>query len=147
MRPCLTTLVRTRLTWASCSTSTTTSATCWPSTASRLRLRPTKTFCICSQYDSKDTTFWKDVFHNDLTMILFHVLLILQLSLDLYYTEDEIYELSYTKEPKNPKIQVRLTQVSLKFTTFKVSHNQSRLCALLSVGVTSSKQTVILAAE
>lgn len=29
-----------------------------------------------------------------------------QLSLDLYYTEDEIYELSYTKEPKNPKIQV-----------------------------------------
>lgn len=30
----------------------------------------------------------------------------LQLSLDLYYTEDEIYELSYTKEPKNPKIQV-----------------------------------------
>nr|XP_046245791.1 RAS guanyl-releasing protein 4 isoform X2 [Scatophagus argus] len=24
---------------------------------------------------------------------------------DLYYTEDEIYELSYTKEPKNPKIQ------------------------------------------
>lgn len=32
--------------------------------------------------------------------------LMLQLSLDLYYTEDEIYELSYTKEPKNPKIQV-----------------------------------------
>lgn len=29
-----------------------------------------------------------------------------QLSLDLYYTEDEIYELSYAKEPKNPKIQV-----------------------------------------
>lgn len=29
-----------------------------------------------------------------------------QLSLDLYYTEDEIYELSYTKEPKNTKIQV-----------------------------------------
>lgn len=29
-----------------------------------------------------------------------------QLSLDLYYTEDEIYELSYSKEPKNPKIQV-----------------------------------------
>lgn len=35
-----------------------------------------------------------------------NVLFILQLSLDLYYTEDEIYELSYTKEPKNPKIQV-----------------------------------------
>ena len=32
----------------------------------------------------------------------------LQLSLDLYYTEDEIYELSYTKEPRNPKIQVSL---------------------------------------
>uniref|UniRef100_A0A7N8XPH2 RAS guanyl releasing protein 4 n=1 Tax=Mastacembelus armatus TaxID=205130 RepID=A0A7N8XPH2_9TELE len=31
---------------------------------------------------------------------------LLTLSLDLYYTEDEIYELSYTKEPKNPKIQV-----------------------------------------
>ena len=29
-----------------------------------------------------------------------------QLSLDLYCTEDEIYELSYTKEPRNPKIQV-----------------------------------------
>lgn len=41
-------------------------------------------------------------------MTLFHVLVILQLSLDLYYTEDEIYELSYAKEPKNPKIQVRL---------------------------------------
>ncbi|XP_030599341.1 RAS guanyl-releasing protein 4 [Archocentrus centrarchus] len=30
---------------------------------------------------------------------------LLTLSLDLYYTEDEIYELSYTKEPKNPKVQ------------------------------------------
>ncbi|KAM8853182.1 RAS guanyl-releasing protein 4 isoform 2-T2 [Synchiropus picturatus] len=30
---------------------------------------------------------------------------LLTLSLDLYYTEDEIYELSYTKEPKNLKIQ------------------------------------------
>uniref|UniRef100_A0A8D0B060 RAS guanyl releasing protein 4 n=1 Tax=Sander lucioperca TaxID=283035 RepID=A0A8D0B060_SANLU len=30
---------------------------------------------------------------------------LLTLSLDLYYTEDEIYELSYTKEPKNTKIQ------------------------------------------
>ncbi|XP_044058712.1 RAS guanyl-releasing protein 4 isoform X1 [Siniperca chuatsi] len=30
---------------------------------------------------------------------------LLTLSLDLYYTEDEIYELSYTKEPKNSKIQ------------------------------------------
>lgn len=30
---------------------------------------------------------------------------LLTLSLDLYYTEDEIYQLSYTKEPKNPKIQ------------------------------------------
>ncbi|KAG9348370.1 hypothetical protein JZ751_002105 [Albula glossodonta] len=28
-----------------------------------------------------------------------------QLSLDLYYTEDEIYDLSYAKEPRNPKIQ------------------------------------------
>jgi len=38
-----------------------------------------------------------------------------QLSLDLYYTEDEIYELSYTKEPKNTKIQVsRATCSSLK---------------------------------
>ncbi|CAL8351567.1 unnamed protein product [Lota lota] len=31
---------------------------------------------------------------------------LLTLSLDLYCTEDEIYELSYTKEPRNPKIQV-----------------------------------------
>ncbi|XP_051725434.1 RAS guanyl-releasing protein 4 isoform X1 [Ctenopharyngodon idella] len=30
---------------------------------------------------------------------------LLTLSLDLCYTEDEIYELSYAKEPKNPKIQ------------------------------------------
>uniref|UniRef100_A0AAX7U8P6 RAS guanyl releasing protein 4 n=1 Tax=Astatotilapia calliptera TaxID=8154 RepID=A0AAX7U8P6_ASTCA len=30
---------------------------------------------------------------------------LLTLSLDLYYTEDEIYELSYAKEPKNPKVQ------------------------------------------
>uniref|UniRef100_A0AAY5EJU4 RAS guanyl releasing protein 4 n=1 Tax=Electrophorus electricus TaxID=8005 RepID=A0AAY5EJU4_ELEEL len=30
---------------------------------------------------------------------------LLTLSLDLYYTEDQIYELSYAKEPKNPKIQ------------------------------------------
>lgn len=41
-----------------------------------------------------------------------------QLSLDLYYTEDEIYELSYTKEPKNPKIQVsRPTCSSLKLSS------------------------------
>lgn len=46
-------------------------------------------------------------------MILIHVLLMLQLSLDLYYTEDEIYELSYTKEPKNPKIQVSLSSSQL----------------------------------
>ncbi|TNN66600.1 RAS guanyl-releasing protein 1 [Liparis tanakae] len=40
---------------------------------------------------------------------------LLTLSLDLYYTEDEIYELSYTKEPKNTKIQVsRATCSSLK---------------------------------
>ncbi|XP_034086489.1 RAS guanyl-releasing protein 4 isoform X1 [Gymnodraco acuticeps] len=30
---------------------------------------------------------------------------LLTLSLDLYYTEDEIYELSYNKEPRNTKIQ------------------------------------------
>ena len=41
----------------------------------------------------------------------------LQLSLDLYYTEDEIYELSYTKEPKNPKIQVSLALVLTFFFT------------------------------
>lgn len=31
---------------------------------------------------------------------------VLQLSLDLYYTEDEIYELSYAREPKNCKAPV-----------------------------------------
>lgn len=41
--------------------------------------------------------------------VLTHAPALLQLSLDLYYTEDEIYELSYTKEPKNPKIQVRVS--------------------------------------
>lgn len=35
-----------------------------------------------------------------------------QLSLDLYYTEDEIYELSYAKEPKNPKVQVSRAEVN-----------------------------------
>uniref|UniRef100_A0A3B3SS04 RAS guanyl releasing protein 4 n=1 Tax=Paramormyrops kingsleyae TaxID=1676925 RepID=A0A3B3SS04_9TELE len=30
---------------------------------------------------------------------------LLTLSLDLYYTEDEIYDLSYTKELRNPKVQ------------------------------------------
>lgn len=30
-----------------------------------------------------------------------------KLSLDLYYTEDEIYELSLLREPRNPKSQVR----------------------------------------
>lgn len=69
-----------------------------------------------------------------------------QLSLDLYYTEDEIYELSYTKEPKNPKIQVsRATRSSLKPSS--ISHHWGchsfhtrRDTYLLSVGVTSSRQ-------
>lgn len=30
----------------------------------------------------------------------------LQLSLDLYYTEDEIYELSYAREPRNHRAPV-----------------------------------------
>lgn len=30
----------------------------------------------------------------------------LKLSLDLFYTEDEIYELSYNREPKNCKAHV-----------------------------------------
>lgn len=30
-----------------------------------------------------------------------------QLSLDLFYTEDEIYELSYVREPRCPKSLVR----------------------------------------
>lgn len=30
-----------------------------------------------------------------------------QLSLDLFYTEDEIYELSYAREPRYPKSLVR----------------------------------------
>lgn len=56
----------------------------------------------------------KGFFLNSYTAkkILNRVLLTLQLSLDLYYTEDEIYELSYTKEPKNPKIQVRRAETS-----------------------------------
>uniref|UniRef100_A0A8C1NMR2 RAS guanyl releasing protein 4 n=1 Tax=Cyprinus carpio TaxID=7962 RepID=A0A8C1NMR2_CYPCA len=39
---------------------------------------------------------------------------LLTLSLDLCYTEDEIYELSYTKEPKNPKIQSVMKNYDLK---------------------------------
>lgn len=53
--------------------------------------------------------------------------LMLQLSLDLYYTEDEIYELSYTKEPKNPKIQVsRAKYLSLKLSY--LSSHQAHTC-------------------
>lgn len=56
---------------------------------------------------------------------------LLTLSLDLYYTEDEIYELSYTKEPKNPKIQV--SRPKLKSITFASTHRHERLdaCAAL----------------
>lgn len=89
-----------------------------------------------------------DLIHSELTANLFHVVLILQLSLDLYYTEDEIYELSYTKEPKNPKIQVSPTHQTLSSCRYSlVSHKGRRSCALLSVGVTSSKQTLTLGAE
>lgn len=69
-----------------------------------------------------------------------------QLSLDLYYTEDEIYELSYAKEPKNPKVQVSRAEVKLfvtvhRFTlTLTSSYKRVDICTL-SVGVTcSSKQ-------
>lgn len=79
-------------------------------------------------------TFRMDIIRNDLTVILFHLVLNCQLSLDLYYTEDEIYELSYTKEPKNPKIQVSLTQGSLKFTVvtawFHTRRDVLELCSL-----------------
>lgn len=62
-----------------------------------------------------------------MTNINIHVLLMLQLSLDLYYTEDEIYELSYTKEPKNPKIQVsRAKYDSLKLNF--ILHHQHHIC-------------------
>lgn len=75
-----------------------------------------------------------EIICTDLTVILCHLLLIRQLSLDLYYTEDEIYELSYTKEPKNPKIQVSLTQNSLKFTAVTAWFDTRRdvlvLCSL-----------------
>lgn len=76
--------------------------------------------------------------------------MLLQLSLDLYYTEDEIYELSYTKEPKNTKIQVsrvacsslksssiyNIIRLTLVATSF---HKRRDVCVLsvLSVGVTS----------
>lgn len=61
-------------------------------------------------------TFTKTCFKEksrDLFLILFtfHAAIsgffnVLQLSLDLYYTEDEIYELSYAREPKNCKAPV-----------------------------------------
>lgn len=38
-----------------------------------------------------------------------------KLSLDLYYTEDEIYELSYTREPKNCKAPVSHQRRLLKW--------------------------------
>ncbi len=39
-----------------------------------------------------------------------------KLSLDLYYTEDEIYELSLLREPRNPKSQVRWQYVFWSFS-------------------------------
>lgn len=56
--------------------------------------------------EDRHTSQWS---HHDFISYSFNV----QLSLDLYYTEDEIYELSYTKEPKNPKIQVSLSSSQL----------------------------------
>lgn len=51
----------------------------------------------------------------------------LQLSLDLYYTEDEIYELSYTKEPKNPKIQVSICLIRLSEAKLNLMPSSSHL--------------------
>lgn len=70
----------------------------------------------------------------------------LQLSLDLYYTEDEIYELSYTKEPKNPKIQVsRATYSSFEAelcvtaSDSQLSHEGGHLSALCGRDIFKTK--------
>lgn len=73
-----------------------------------------------------------DLIHSELTAILFHVVWILQLSLDLYYTEDEIYELSYTKEPKNPKIQVSPSHQTLSSSQLlqpRFTQGEALLCS------------------
>ena len=46
----------------------------------------------------------------------------LQLSLDLYYTEDEIYELSLLREPRNPKSLVRLLVVVYRLHCWSCSY-------------------------
>lgn len=48
-----------------------------------------------------------------------HVFSSLKLSLDLYYTEDEIYELSYTREPKNCKAHVSYKSRGLSAPTMQ----------------------------
>jgi hypothetical protein len=51
----------------------------------------------------KKPQFWeRQTVSQQLTVFCFN----LQLSLDLYYTEDEIYELSYAREPRNHRAPV-----------------------------------------
>lgn len=50
-----------------------------------------------------------------------------QLSLDLYYTEDEIYELSYAREPRNHKAAVSSAAVSVFFS----DNQQENTCRIV----------------
>ncbi|CAG12760.1 unnamed protein product, partial [Tetraodon nigroviridis] len=61
---------------------------------------------------------------------------LLTLSLDLYYTEDEIYELSYTKEPKNPKIQSFMHPLLLSLTVQPAAQDKPPVVAEWGSGVT-----------
>jgi len=52
----------------------------------------------------------------------------LQLSLDLHYTEDEIYELSLAREPRNS-----LSSVSVHHTQFSLNTVSNRLVKELKI--------------
>lgn len=52
--------------------------------------------------------YWVGECKNELVCLNLNFMSVcVKLSLDLYYTEDEIYELSLLREPRNPKSQVR----------------------------------------
>lgn len=51
----------------------------------------------------RKTHFWRTLWHFESKTFCIYF----QLSLDLYYTEDEIYELSYAREPRSHRAAVR----------------------------------------
>lgn len=66
---------------------------------------PQRDFCKClKEKQLRQTGFYSTPVCRHVSPLSLSVFQ--KLSLDLYYTEDEIYELSYTREPKNCKAPV-----------------------------------------